>query len=521
MGNHHGKSKTSSGETKTNQAAYGAVAPPTVADVGLDLLIKEGPFFERLNKNLHSFAKGSDIAPSLTTYGATYQKQFDFSYLNPGTKIYEVLRVEKYLASGGYAHVFMAKQVLADGGLGQSFAIKFMYKKGDTELDRLEQREMQGSSWVSGSQHPNAVTVVGWSSAGKIPSTMKKVAKYGYVILELGHLGEVTDDYIMCPSGLMPFSDEKYLKRIARDTFRGLAFMHNSGVLHRDIKPENMLIDCYGNVKLTDFGLMKPGMSRKERVSVDMATAMSTRGLGSMSYMSPEMKGVTKFNPSEYTDIWSAGVAFCLMHAAALPDQDWAQRQTRDAEYYKKWLRSNGISNSSPEMIEMFDMIFKPNFPSTTQHNEGDTNLRASAEELLQCSWLSTGIATDQEWAEELVRRNAPKVASGLQNSPRHSALYASQSEFYACLVGAYYKNKYGKKAGKEQVVRFLDYMGLERIIDELLEDDEKESATIVDTFEDEECVAELELSNEEQRFVAKALNVAGVSFDWMKEVLG
>ena len=74
-----------------------------------------------------------------------------------------------------------------------------------------------------------------------------------------------------------------------------------------------------------------------------------------MSYMSPEMKGVTKFNPSEYTDIWSAGVAFCLMHAAALPDQDWAQRQTRDAEYYKKWLRSNGISNSSPEMIEMFD----------------------------------------------------------------------------------------------------------------------------------------------------------------------
>ena len=72
--------------------------------------------------------------------------------------------------------------------------------------------------------------------------------------------------------------------------------MHEQGILHRDIKPENMLIDCYGNVKLTDFGLMKPGMSRKERSAIDMATAMSTRGLGSASYMSPEMKGLTKFS---------------------------------------------------------------------------------------------------------------------------------------------------------------------------------------------------------------------------------
>ena len=39
--------------------------------------------------------------------------------LNPANNTYEVLRVQSYLASGGFAHVFMAKQVLADGGLGR------------------------------------------------------------------------------------------------------------------------------------------------------------------------------------------------------------------------------------------------------------------------------------------------------------------------------------------------------------------------------------------------------------------
>lgn len=41
---------------------------------------------------------------------------------------------------------------------------------------------------------------------------------------------------------------------------------------------------------------------------------------------------------------------------------------------------------------------------------ESGNDLRASAEELLNCAFLQHGVATDQEWAEELVNRNAPKV---------------------------------------------------------------------------------------------------------------
>jgi len=171
-------------------------------------------------------------------------------------------------------------------------------------------------------------------------------------------------------------------------------------------------------------------------------------------------------------------------------------------------------------MCDMFDLIFRIEFPSTRNHTTGGDNLRASADELLECEWLQSGIATDQEWAEELVKRNSPKVASGLANSPRHSALYAQQSEFYACLVGAYYKQRYKKKVGEQQAVRFLDYMGLERVIDTLLEEDEKDTATIDECFEDEESLEELDLTPGEQTFVARALSVAGLKFGWISKAM-
>ena len=51
--------------------------------------------------------------------------------------------------------------------------------------------------------------------------------------------------------------DHPTLASIARQSLQGLRFLHRSHHLHRDIKPANMLINYQGEVKVSDFGIVR------------------------------------------------------------------------------------------------------------------------------------------------------------------------------------------------------------------------------------------------------------------------
>ena len=77
-------------------------------------------------------------------------------------------------------------------------------------------------------------------------------------------------------------------------------FAHEQGTLHRDLKPSNMLLDQFGRLRITDFGLAK----RRDAKS-DLTHTGQT--LGTPAYMPPEQATGNQANVGPRSDVYSLG----------------------------------------------------------------------------------------------------------------------------------------------------------------------------------------------------------------------
>ena len=102
---------------------------------------------------------------------------------------------------------------------------------------------------------------------------------------------------------------------LAEQLLGALRHIHAAGVLHRDIKPHNVLVDSYGEARLTDFGIAQPA---------DAASLTHTgQVIGTETYLAPE---VLRGEPATVrSDLYSLGVV--LGQAAEIEGADanlWA-----------------------------------------------------------------------------------------------------------------------------------------------------------------------------------------------------
>ncbi|MCW2880638.1 MAG: Serine/threonine protein kinaselike protein [Sphaerisporangium sp.] len=151
----------------------------------------------------------------------------------PGVPGYEVLGI---LGQGGFGVVYRARQL----AVRREVALKVDNRVLVSERDRRRfMREVTSAGALSGHPHVADVYDAGVLGDGR-----------PYMVLEL------------CPGGSLadrlrergPLSPDE-VRDIGVRIADALAAAHAAGVLHRDVKPANILVNGYGMVALSDFGL--------------------------------------------------------------------------------------------------------------------------------------------------------------------------------------------------------------------------------------------------------------------------
>ncbi|GAA3415685.1 serine/threonine-protein kinase [Streptosporangium vulgare] len=195
---------------------------------------------------------------------------------------YEVSGV---LGQGGFGIVYRARQLAVE----REVALKVDNRVLVSERDRRRfMREVTSAGALSG--HPHVAHVY---DAGVLPDGRP------YMVLELCPGGSLLDR-MRAEKRLSPAEVADIGIRIAD----ALSAAHAAGVLHRDIKPANILINRYGNVVLSDFGLATMPSSGSE--------ASVTRESLTPAYAPPEAFELTE--PAAAGDVYSlAATLYALL----------------------------------------------------------------------------------------------------------------------------------------------------------------------------------------------------------------
>lgn len=205
--------------------------------------------------------------------------------------------LQSQMAAGGMSSIYLAEQI----STGRTCVVKVLKYRDDVLLEELQSRFEREARILREFKSPRIVELL---ASGVFRDPQHRMRPW--MALEFVASGDLAA--WLQRQGPPPL--DKGLSWF-RQSLEALHYSHSRGVVHRDVKPHNLLLTSTGDVKLTDFGLVKE--LRTGNISHTMTGAI----LGTPHYMSPEQALGEALD--ERSDIYSMGATFYKIFAGRLP----------------------------------------------------------------------------------------------------------------------------------------------------------------------------------------------------------
>ncbi len=235
-----------------------------------------------------------------SVHGLPLVEEIDVASREPGELSGLVLdsryRLGGVAGRGGMGIVYEAENLR----IGRRCAVKVLHRElhADPKMRMRLFREVQATSRV---RHPNVVEILDFGDDEQVGS---------YLVMEFLD-GQSLAEVIRANAPLtLPL-----ILKVGVQLTAALTATHTHGLIHRDLKPSNVRLLPNGQVKVLDFGLVKP---YEPGTAKDFVT-ITTGGIafGTPWYMSPEQATFQPLDPR--TDIYSMGVILYEMATGRPP----------------------------------------------------------------------------------------------------------------------------------------------------------------------------------------------------------
>jgi serine/threonine protein kinase len=201
------------------------------------------------------------------------------------------------IGSGGMGTVYRARQI----ALNREVALKeirdlFGFFSEDQRNEIVRRFTDVVRAWGN-LAHPNILPIHDVNLYTEYPNLVTELAPNGSCRRLINDAEEIPVELVF-----------KYLLQ----TLHALRAAHAQRVYHRGLKPEQLLIDAYGNVKVSDFGFTR--IVERDHAVIRQVYV----GMGNVAYMAPELYNDPQMSGPQ-GDIYALGIIFYELLTRKLP----------------------------------------------------------------------------------------------------------------------------------------------------------------------------------------------------------